>query len=55
MQENRIGPYVIQKGTAVHIPISVLHSDKAIWGEDAHEFKPERFASESDCRVMHVC
>ncbi|KAJ7200431.1 cytochrome P450 [Mycena pura] len=33
----------IPKGTAMRIPVSEVHSDTAIWGDDAHEFRPERW------------
>ncbi|KZT65611.1 cytochrome P450 [Daedalea quercina L-15889] len=35
----------IDKGTAIDIPIIHLNRSKAIWGEDALEFKPERWAT----------
>ncbi|KAF7363184.1 hypothetical protein MVEN_00671000 [Mycena venus] len=33
----------IPKGQRIHIPILAINTDKAIWGEDASEFKPERW------------
>ncbi|KAJ7659117.1 cytochrome P450 [Mycena polygramma] len=33
----------IRKGTAIRIPIAAVHRDKEIWGEDADEFRPERW------------
>ncbi|KAJ7138856.1 cytochrome P450 [Mycena filopes] len=33
----------ISKGQLVHIPILAINTDKEIWGEDAQEFKPERW------------
>ncbi|PSS34177.1 hypothetical protein PHLCEN_2v1794 [Hermanssonia centrifuga] len=33
----------ISKGDPVMIPILVINRSKALWGEDAHEFKPERW------------
>ncbi|KAH9838261.1 cytochrome P450 [Rhodofomes roseus] len=33
----------IDKGTMVQIPIMAVNRSKAIWGEDALEFKPERW------------
>ncbi|KAF7341829.1 hypothetical protein MSAN_02038100 [Mycena sanguinolenta] len=33
----------IRKGEAIHIPINALNRDFEIWGEDALEFKPERW------------
>ncbi|TFY63922.1 hypothetical protein EVJ58_g2971 [Rhodofomes roseus] len=33
----------IQKGTAILIPILALNRSKTLWGEDAFEFKPERW------------
>jgi len=34
---------LIPKAQIVRIPISTVNTDKEIWGEDAHEFKPERW------------
>ncbi|KAJ7177190.1 cytochrome P450 [Mycena filopes] len=33
----------ISKGQMIHVPILAVNTDKEIWGEDAHEFKPERW------------
>ncbi|EJF57472.1 cytochrome P450 [Dichomitus squalens LYAD-421 SS1] len=33
----------VAKGTRIVIPILAVHRSKAIWGEDALEFKPERW------------
>ncbi|TDL28918.1 cytochrome P450 [Rickenella mellea] len=33
----------IRKGSFVHIPLEGLNLSKDIWGEDAHEFKPDRW------------
>ncbi|KAJ6505338.1 cytochrome P450 [Mycena sanguinolenta] len=33
----------IRKGTAIRIPISAVHRDKTIWGDDAAVFRPERW------------
>jgi len=35
----------ISKGTTIDIPITALNRSKALWGEDAFEFKPERWES----------
>ncbi|CAN6174274.1 unnamed protein product [Urochloa humidicola] len=32
-------------GLSVWIPVLAIHHDEAIWGPDAHEFRPERFAA----------
>ncbi|KAF9484959.1 cytochrome P450 [Pholiota conissans] len=34
---------LIKKGQALIIPIKAVNRDKSIWGEDANEFKPERW------------
>ncbi|KAF7341386.1 Cytochrome P450 [Mycena venus] len=33
----------IPKGQMLHVPIWAINTDKEIWGEDAGEFKPERW------------
>ncbi|KAI0299412.1 cytochrome P450 [Multifurca ochricompacta] len=33
----------VQKGDVVYIPIRVVHRLKSLWGDDADEFKPERW------------
>ncbi|EKM59786.1 uncharacterized protein PHACADRAFT_115009 [Phanerochaete carnosa HHB-10118-sp] len=33
----------IKKGDSVYLPILALNRRKEIWGDDAHEFKPERW------------
>ncbi|KAJ7606355.1 cytochrome P450, partial [Mycena polygramma] len=33
----------LRKGQMIHIPILAVNTDKDIWGEDATEFKPERW------------
>lgn len=41
------GGYTIPKGTNIIFPIIHIHRNKAHWGEDADEFKPERFEPEN--------
>jgi benzoate 4-monooxygenase len=36
------------QGTHVSVPVDTLHRCKDIWGPDAHEFKPERWANLTD-------
>ncbi|KII92075.1 hypothetical protein PLICRDRAFT_36852 [Plicaturopsis crispa FD-325 SS-3] len=33
----------IQKGSFVHVPVEAFNLDKGVWGEDAWEFKPDRW------------
>ncbi|KAH8668993.1 cytochrome P450 [Xylariales sp. PMI_506] len=35
--------FLIRRGTYAIAPLKPLHSDPAIWGDDANEFHPERF------------
>jgi cytochrome P450 len=38
-----IDDFVIEKGTQIMISPLIVHRDKNIWGNDAEEFRPERF------------
>ncbi|KAJ6566197.1 cytochrome P450 [Mycena capillaripes] len=40
--------FPIPKGQMIHIPILAVNTDKEIWGEDAAEFKPERWEKVPD-------
>ncbi|KFK39512.1 hypothetical protein AALP_AA3G253700 [Arabis alpina] len=42
-QDMKVGHLEIPKGTSIILPLLKMHSDKAIWGEDAHQFNPLRF------------
>ncbi|KAK1416221.1 hypothetical protein QVD17_32010 [Tagetes erecta] len=44
LKETRVGKLVLPRNLNVQIPISALHQDPEIWGEDVHLFKPERFS-----------
>lgn len=43
-EDTKIGSLSLPSGTLVTIPIILLHYDTKIWGGDAKDFKPERFA-----------
>nr|CAD2190427.1 unnamed protein product [Meloidogyne enterolobii] len=38
-----LGDITIEKGTYVAADLFTLHRDKKVWGEDADEFKPEKW------------
>ncbi|XP_065851419.1 cytochrome P450 714A1-like [Euphorbia lathyris] len=43
LEDVEIGNIKIPKGVCTWTLISTLHRDPSIWGEDANEFKPQRF------------
>ena len=44
----------LKAGEVVHIPVWSLHRDPAYWGEDAGEFKPERFLENSSAALKNA-
>ena len=40
-----VNELVIPQGTNIVIGIMASNRDKALWGDDAHEWKPERWLS----------
>ncbi|KAI1706016.1 cytochrome p450 domain-containing protein [Ditylenchus destructor] len=43
-----LGNYTIEAGTLVQADVLTVQHDKEIWGENADEFRPERWLEESD-------
>ncbi|KAL5726160.1 hypothetical protein ACHQM5_009228 [Ranunculus cassubicifolius] len=43
-EDIKLGDLEIPKGLSIWIPVLAIHHNKELWGEDVHEFKPERFA-----------
>ena len=42
-EDMELGGYQVKAGTEIHLHIAALHTNEAYWGQDAYEFRPERF------------
>ena len=53
LEEFEMGNIIVPKGVCIWTLIPTLHRDPEIWGPDANEFKPQRFANgvSSACKV----
>nr|GMC71227.1 cytochrome P450 734A1-like [Ipomoea batatas] len=52
-EEVRLGELSVPAGTELLIPIVAIHHDPALWGSDAHDFNPARFARGLDQAAKH--
>ncbi|MCO5591705.1 hypothetical protein L7F22_045696 [Adiantum nelumboides] len=43
LMDMKLGDMFIPKGSSVWIPVLAMHLDQELWGEDASQFKPQRF------------
>ncbi|KAL6846927.1 hypothetical protein ACP4OV_022780 [Aristida adscensionis] len=49
----RLAGVELPRGTIVTIPVATIHRDAAVWGADAGEFRPERFANGATRAARH--
>ena len=56
LEDAQIGHLLVPKGVCIWTLIPTLHRDPEIWGSDANEFKPERFANgiSGACKLPQV-
>uniref|UniRef100_A0A7N0VG69 Cytochrome P450 n=1 Tax=Kalanchoe fedtschenkoi TaxID=63787 RepID=A0A7N0VG69_KALFE len=44
LKNTKLGDLALPAGVIVSMPILSIHHDPKLWGDDANEFKPERFS-----------
>lgn len=50
--DSKLGNITLSGGVDVIVPLLSLHVDKDLWGDDALEFKPERFKDRDSERIQ---
>jgi hypothetical protein len=43
LEDTMLGGYYLKKGSLIHMPAAIIHSDPSIWGPDVLSFNPRRF------------
>ena len=43
-KDTDLGELSLPSRSLIFFPVILVHRDKELWGDDAHEFKPERFS-----------
>lgn len=56
LMDIKLGGLDVPQGTIIQTPIAVLHLDRDVWGQDAGEFRPDRFANgaAAACKPGHM-
>ncbi|XP_044468992.1 cytokinin hydroxylase-like [Mangifera indica] len=49
-EDIKLGDLLIPKGLSIWIPVLAIHHSEQLWGKDANEFNPERFATRTPGR-----
>ncbi|XP_057969772.1 cytokinin hydroxylase-like isoform X2 [Malania oleifera] len=52
-EDIKLGDLCIPKGLSIWIPVLALHHSEELWGKDANEFNPDRFATKSFAPGRH--
>ncbi|KAH8511260.1 hypothetical protein H0E87_008715 [Populus deltoides] len=52
-EDIKLGDLDIPKGLQIWIPVLAIHHSEELWGKDANEFNPDRFASKSFAPGRH--
>ncbi|CAN6478815.1 unnamed protein product [Victoria cruziana] len=52
-EDTKLGDLDIPKGLSIWIPVLAIHHSEELWGKDANEFKPERFAGKAFAPGRH--
>ncbi|KAL4180519.1 hypothetical protein AMTRI_Chr13g92490 [Amborella trichopoda] len=50
----KLGRYYLPSGTQLDLPISAIHHDTSLWGEDAEDFNPQRFIGGPSVARKHM-
>ncbi|EEF45621.1 cytokinin hydroxylase [Ricinus communis] len=52
-EDIKLGDLHIPKGLSIWIPVLAIHHSEELWGKDANEFNPDRFASKTFAPGRH--